>query len=163
MKIKDLPPRLKELALANQKLQGRKLNEDAELREAKDSFSWGLTTEGNNFWFEINKGKVPSEYLTPVSVEEPKPKEMPEMPSNSLKVESKEEMPTIYAKERSSFEILRDETKQDHPKYEYLIMEEPTDKVRIVWLNELGSQGWKCYAVNFTKTTVDTYYFIRPI
>lgn len=58
MKIKDLPERIKELALQRQQEQGNQPNEELSLCADKDcgGFTWNDTKEGHNLWFQISRG-----------------------------------------------------------------------------------------------------------
>lgn len=60
MEIKNLPPKLKELALERMK------ENRSDCSSLGGAFTWSKTPEGGDFWNNINCGKIPSEYLDTV-------------------------------------------------------------------------------------------------
>jgi hypothetical protein len=61
MKIKDLPPKLKRLAIERAKEDpGGSSHEEITVDGA---FTWSKTPEGGTFWNNVNQGKIPPEYL----------------------------------------------------------------------------------------------------
>lgn len=54
--IKDLPPALKALALLRQKEAGNVRNENVSLHYSNESFSWGSTLEGMEWWNDVWNG-----------------------------------------------------------------------------------------------------------
>ncbi len=62
MKISELRSPYKEMALANQVLQGNVEDESKDIEENdKDTggFDWESTNEGDDFWIDVSDGKLP--------------------------------------------------------------------------------------------------------
>lgn len=62
-KIKELPPKLRDLAL-ERCIRGRAIDKEQYLEVDVNFFTWSTTKEGHEFWKGVYAGNIPEEYLT---------------------------------------------------------------------------------------------------